>query len=687
MSETINKQPHLTWIPIYEEFADKLLSYKSSRDKLFEKLDLVFQKANMNFPKLEADNSHIDIDPFTVFGFFNKQITWENKITIITAIKEVFELKSPIPADFDSIPQISNLKAAFFYQIPSRSEKDIDNLWKIFEKALSFNPNNTDEIAALYTKCQEQKGINWNLSMGLFWIRPNTFIPLDANTRNCLSKKFQIIINKPIDGVEYFNLIERLKDESFPEISFDAWTDKSEPDVESSKNNKIKYWLYAPGEKACKWDDFYKKGIMALGWEDITDLRNFNTREEIRNSLKQAYGKKSETNSSLALWQFLNDMKPGDVIFVKKGMHKVIGRGVVESEYEYDASIEGYPHIRKVKWTHSGEWEHPGQAVMKTLTDITYYREYVEKLNALFDIEDETELETTSFDVYDEQKFLSEVFITSEKYQTIVGLLERKKNIILQGAPGVGKSFAAKRLAYSIIGEKNSEQVKVIQFHQSYSYEDFIVGFRPSAEENKQFEKRYGVFYEFCKKAADDSENKYFFIIDEINRGNMSKIFGELLLLIESDKRGKSNQIQLLYSKEDFYIPENVYIIGMMNTADRSLAMLDYALRRRFAFIEFEPAFESDGFRNKQNEISNLKYDSLIQQIIELNKYIYEDVSLGKGFRIGHSYFIPANPDEVDDSWLSDVVHYEIIPLLEEYWFDETDKLEVWKRKLEDSIK
>ncbi|MBR4791391.1 MAG: AAA family ATPase [Treponema sp.] len=693
MSETLStnteKQNHLTWIPIYEEFADKLLFYKSSRDKLFEKLDLVFKKVNMNFPKLEADNSHIDIDPFTVFGFFNKQITFENKIVILKAIKEVFELKSPIPDDFDSIPQISNLKAAFFYGVPGRGEKDIDNLWEIFEKALSFNNTNAEEISNLYTKCQAQKGINWNLSMGLFWIRPNKFIPLDANTRNCLNKKFQIVINKPIDGTEYFNLIDRLQGENFPELSYDAWKDKREIEIETEpvENNSTRYWLYAPGEKACKWDDFYKKGIMALGWEDISDLRNFSTREEIRSSLKEAYGKKSETNSSLALWQFANDMKPGDVIFVKKGMHKLIGRGVVESDYEYDASIEGYPHIRKVKWTHNGEWEHPGQAVMKTLTDITYYREYVEKLNALFDIEDETEVETTSFDVYDEQKFLSEVFITPEKYQTIVGLLERKKNIILQGAPGVGKSFAAKRLAYSIIGEKNSEQVKVIQFHQSYSYEDFIVGFRPSAEENKQFEKRYGVFYEFCKKAADDSENKYFFIIDEINRGNMSKIFGELLLLIENDKRGKSNQIQLLYSKEDFYIPENVYIIGMMNTADRSLAMLDYALRRRFAFIEFEPAFESNGFRNKQNEISNLKYDSLIQQIIELNKMISEDVSLGKGFRIGHSYFIPENPDEVDDAWLSDIVNYEIIPLLEEYWFDETDKLEVWRRKLEDSIK
>ena len=380
-------------------------------------------------------------------------------------------------------------------------------------------------------------------------------------------------------------------------------------------------------------------------------------------------------------------MKPGDIIIVKKGMYKILGRGVVDSDYYYDENEKGYPHLRKVKWTHNEEHDHPGQAVMKTLTDITDYTEYVGKLNSLFEVEEISSEIKSDFEPYDEDSFFKEVFISPEKYGTIMNLLARKKNIILQGAPGVGKSFAAKRLAYSIIGEKNTEQVKLVQFHQSYSYEDFIVGFRPSEEENKQFEKKYGVFYEFCKKAIDDSDNKYFFIIDEINRGNMSKIFGELLLLIESDKRGPKNKIQLLYSNEDFYVPDNVYIIGMMNTADRSLAMIDYALRRRFAFVEFEPAFESEGFKLQQKEISNEKYNRLIDCVEDLNERITSDVSLGKGFRIGHSYFIPRNFSDVDDEWLSDVVHYELIPLLEEYWFDESDKLSEWTRRLEDSIR
>lgn len=205
-------------------------------------------------------------------------------------------------------------------------------------------------------------------------------------------------------------------------------------------------------------------------------------------------------------------------------------------------------------------------------------------------------------------------------YQTLVSLLKNKKNIILQGAPGVGKTFAAKRLAYSMMGVKDSSRVMMVQFHQSYSYEDFIMGFRPAST---GFELKKGPFYSFCKKAETDIENDYFFIIDEINRGNLSKIFGELFMLIENDKRGVS--LQLLYSDEKFSVPANVYIIGMMNTADRSLAMLDYALRRRFAFFEFSPAFETEGFRAYRQEKYNKKFDNLIAAIEKLNVAIEHD--------------------------------------------------------------
>ena len=262
----------------------------------------------------------------------------------------------------------------------------------------------------------------------------------------------------------------------------------------------------------------------------------------------------------------------------------------------------------------------------------------------------------------------------------LVNVLKVKKNIILQGAPGVGKTYAAKRLAYSIMGVKNIERVMMIQFHQSYSYEDFIMGFRPSST---GFELKKGPFYTFCKKAEVDSDNDYFFIIDEINRGNLSKIFGELFMLIENDKRGV--ELQLLYSDERFSVPKNVYVIGMMNTADRSLAMLDYALRRRFAFFELTPAFKSDGFIKYQEGLHNANLNNLIAQIEQLNVAIQNDESLGQGFKIGHSYF--CNSTEVTDVWLNSIIDYEIVPLLNEYWFDETAKVRDWTQKLKGAIK
>ena len=243
----------------------------------------------------------------------------------------------------------------------------------------------------------------------------------------------------------------------------------------------------------------------------------------------------------------------------------------------------------------------------------------------------------------------------------------------------MGKTFAAKRLAFSIMGEKDTNRVKMVQFHQSYSYEDFIMGFRPT---ETGFELRKGVFYEFCRQAAED-DRPYFFIIDEINRGNLSKIFGELFMLIESDKRGV--ELQLLYADEQFSIPSNVYIIGMMNTADRSLAMLDYALRRRFAFFELTPAFSSAGFRAYRTKVNNPKFDRLIATVEQLNDVIANDDSLGEGFCIGHSYF--CTNATINDEWMRSVVEYELIPLLKEYWFDEAVKVKDWSRTLREVVK
>ncbi len=285
-------------------------------------------------------------------------------------------------------------------------------------------------------------------------------------------------------------------------------------------------------------------------------------------------------------------------------------------------------------------------------------------------------------EAYDLDKVLEEVFLDEKALGNIKRALEHKKNIILQGPPGTGKTFLARRLAYAMMGKKDHARLDMIQFHQSYAYEDFIQGYRPN--EDGKFELANGIFYRFCRKAQSDPERKYFFIIDEINRGNLSKIFGELMMLIEHDKRGEEFAIPLTYSKDgnQFFIPENLYLIGTMNTADRSLAMVDYALRRRFAFIDLLPNF-NDKF---QAYLQEKKVDSdLIAKIIvkmkSLNESIEKASDLGKGFMVGHSYFCNI-PDEVDEDWYEHIIHTEIAPLLAEYWFDKPEKVQQEINKL-----
>lgn len=442
----------------------------------------------------------------------------------------------------------------------------------------------------------------------------------------------------------------------------------------------VHYWIYSPGNNAVNWDDYYERGIMAIERNELGDLSAYSSKEEMRRQMQKVIDpSRTFTHSALETWQFVHEIEIGDVIIAKKGKHTIIGRGIVTSRYRYDKDAAGCKNIRSVKWTHRGEWEHPGKAVTKPLTDITMYGGYVAEIKKIFSEDDIADI-ILQREEYTPEDFLSEAYITRQQYSDILDLLNIKRNIILQGAPGVGKTYIAKKLVQSILDKESAGGTEFIQFHQSYSYEDFIEGYRPTAS---GFELRKGVFYNFCKKAEADAERPYFFIIDEINRGNLSKIFGELFMLIESDKRGQ--QMRLLYSDELFSVPENVYIIGMMNTADRSLAMLDYALRRRFAFVTINPAFDSDGFIKYQKSLANTKFNRLIDCVKELNAAIAADDALGEGFCVGHSYFCNIQPDSQPD--LSFIVEYEILPLISEYWFDDRPTVNKWADRLRGAIR
>ncbi len=281
--------------------------------------------------------------------------------------------------------------------------------------------------------------------------------------------------------------------------------------------------------------------------------------------------------------------------------------------------------------------------------------------------------EDTDTTEYTKKDFLEEVFISEAKYDEMYAVLMRKQNIILQGAPGVGKTFAAKRLAYSIMGAKNDDHIQFVQFHQNYNYEDFVEGYRPAAS---GFVRTDGIFKRFCIDAADAPDEKFFFIIDEINRGNLSKIFGELLMLIEKDYRGQA--ATLPYSGRSFTVPKNLYIIGMMNTADRSLAMIDYALRRRFSFVDMEPGFDTDGFKEYMSSKGSSTMKALVEEVKQLNVDIKE--KLGKGFCIGNSYFVFDEP--CSDALLKNIVNYDILPMLAEYWFDDEEQYDMWASRL-----
>lgn len=458
----------------------------------------------------------------------------------------------------------------------------------------------------------------------------------------------------------------------------------SETNTLSDKKHKLHYWMYTVFDDT-SWMECQQKEIMVLGMDDIGDYSQYDSKESLRQELISTYDNStSRKNQALMAWNFANKLAINDVVFAKRS-NTLVGKGIVTGDYIFDDSRQEYKNIRTVKWLQISEWEHPGKSVAKRLTDITPYTDYIEKLITIFTPDELDDVDTqpeVDYPEYSSADFLSDVYMSEQDYETLVNVLKMKKNIILQGAPDVGKTFTAKRLAYSIIGAKNPDRVQMIQFHQSYSYEDFIEGYRPT---ENGFTIKKGSFYKFCKLAEDDDENDYFFIIDEINRGNLSKIFGELFMLIEKDKRGI--ELQLLYSDENFSVPPNVYIIGMMNTADRSLAMLDYALRRRFSFFTMKPGFNTIGFQTYQDSLKSDAFKKLISCIKQLNSKIAADISLGEGFCIGHSYFCGLTAKTATVRTLTSIIEYELIPLLKEYWFDEPEKIIDWSDRLRSTVK
>jgi len=440
-------------------------------------------------------------------------------------------------------------------------------------------------------------------------------------------------------------------------------------------------WAMAAGEGARFWPEFRREGLIALGAEELGDLSEYDSKELIRQALSEARGVENPIHDALAAWQFAHEMKVGDHILAKQGRSKLLGWGVVTSEYRYEPTRSEYQNVRDVEWRQTGTWDLPVERRItnKTLTDFTLYTGWLETAIRL--LKGGSAPSDPPEGGYSLDRATKGLFMSPERFSQLVDLLGRKKNVILQGPPGVGKSFIARRLAYRLMDAKDDSRIQMVQFHQAYAYEDFVQGYRPV--EGGGFQLKDGVFYDFCRRASRDRENKYVFIIDEINRGNLPRILGELMLLIEADKRSPEYAVQLTYATADsepFFVADNVYILGMMNTADRSLAMVDYALRRRFGFETLQPEYQNERFTEyliKERVGADL-VAKIEERMTRLNEEIAADQkNLGPGFEIGHSYFVPGDEDSgLDDQWYERVIRTEVGPLLREYWFDQPTRVD-----------
>ena len=457
---------------------------------------------------------------------------------------------------------------------------------------------------------------------------------------------------------DFFDLVKAYKDVVAKNLDFTY-----------DKNFKKNHWVIACGINSNQWDNFKNNNLIAIGWDNLGDLSKFKSKQEIFDKLKdeRSEGDPDPRNDALCCYDFVNSMKVNDLVFVKKGTSKLVAYGKIIGDYKYDENLSEYRNIRSVEWINIKENE-IDPITGKTLTNFNKYPETVEKYLKLMANDNNKDLELNE---------LKDTFFSEEFFNNIIDTLKVKKNIILQGPPGTGKTFISKKLAERITGKK--ENIFSIQFHQSYSYEEFVVGYKPNSEGNFALQK--GSLIQICEKAKQNENENFVMFIDEINRANISKVFGELLSLIENDKRGPENAVKILYSENDinFYIPGNLYFICAMNTADRSLKMVDYALRRRFSFFEFKPEFDKPEFKNflKDRNVNAKTIDRIVNNISKVNQQISDDnFELGDGYCIGHSYFCPKgnSSDSFGDQWYEQIIEYEIKPLINEYYFDKPDQ-------------
>lgn len=707
-----------TWIPFYEDLAHRLLDWEDRQPELVAFLERLRGAELPATPVSDRDVTGArvplrEIDPFTFLGACNRTLRHEQRLLIVIEMGRLLGTAVPPPSDFDGIPVLNNQRSWFFSYADERKPTDVPALWRTFRLALGQSPLEDPAFAESFDAALAVRGVNINLTMGLFWIRPRVFLNLDSTNRAYLGEDL------PRGGLSfqgYRDILTRAASRfaSFPDLSLAAWRRSTEeggapPAVESAHpSTEPTYWMVGafwdgsdPPDQTAR---FRQEGIWENGYTDkyLDEVRSMAVGDRI--AIKAAFSQKSGL-------PFDAGGRTVACMEVKAVGTVVKNRGdgrVVEVEWE-DQSPPGRWYFytsRRTAWRlRRGQ---QAEEYTRRLIDFAFrgvpqdyewFRQRSGNEDAVPDPvvpdspagDDEPAPHGPTLRPYALEDMVAEgVFVPQEDLARALDRLRSKKNLILQGPPGVGKTFVARRLAYALMQEEDPARVETVQFHPSYAYEDFVRGYRPVSGKAGTFALQDGVFHRFCQRAAKDPDRDYVFIIDEINRGNLAAIFGELLMLLEADKRGPDFGVPLVYQhdkeEERFHVPPRLHVIGMMNLADRSLAMVDFALRRRFSFLTLRPAYRSDNFRDWLTErgMDLALVERIVERMATLNKVISADPLLGDHYEVGHSFFCPKGRDfsGLDRAWFEGIVETEIAPLLEEYWSDNRGRAQEAHRAL-----
>ena len=684
------------WSEIYEEFATKLLEYKNNRKNLISKLQNVYEEIDMKLPKMESNGEILDIDPFTIFGLFNKGITDDNRKRILGEIAKQFNLKNKVPFSFEGIPLVNNLRSTFFNFAEERGENDINNLWEVFESAIRYADNPTQgnklKIESTYNNVIKQKGIQWNITMGLYWIRPNTYINLDSKNREFIIKQ-KILPQQFIKEVNQFKnvpngeqyiqlcdlLLEKIKDgqygyRDFKELSFIAYERNMSVDTVTQHNtqntdiakNTI---LYGPPGTG-KTYNTVMYAVAIIENKKLEEIKKENYTEVI-----DRYNKYKEDgliefttfHQSYGYEEFIEGIKPvihsdeedeTDIQYeVVPGLFKkfcdIAGKPILRKE-KCDIGINESPTIWKISLEGSGENSTRTECMRNNHIRIGYdeYGREITNLskgdagrNILNYFINDMSIGDIVMSCYDCNTVDAIGVVTGEyewhdEYAQYKRL--RKVNWIVKGIKeNIIKINNGSRLSNPTVYKLRMDLSDVMEIIEKYSKNTIEV---------------------------EEKKKNHVFIIDEINRGNISKIFGELITLIEPTKRigqTEGQKVRLPYSQKLFGVPNNVYLIGTMNTADRSIATIDTALRRRFNFKEMLPDEEVlDGIYVEDVSIKDI--------FIKMNKRI--TVLFDREHTLGHAYFLPLKGAPTIET-LANIFENSIIPLLQEYFYEDYEKI------------